>query len=250
MKRMNRGQVIIGMALVLCAGTVSADDIRIVVASNFSDTARELVARFESGSGHQVTLITGSTGKLYAQIIHGAPFDAFLAADSERPKRLEQEGVALPGSRFTYAVGRLVLWSPKAGFVDPAGKVLSSDRFRYLAIANPKLAPYGRAAEQVLRKLGLWIALRGRMVRGENIGQAFGFVKSGNAELGLIAYSQVMSPIRPTDGSLWEVPTSLYAPIEQQAVLLQDKEAARAFLDFVKGGEARVIIRGYGYGTP
>jgi molybdate transport system substrate-binding protein len=241
---------IIGMSSMLGAGPASADQIRIVVASNFRDAAKEIVARFESQTRHKVTLITGSTGKLYAQIIHGAPFDAFFSADSERPKRLEQEGLVVPGSRFTYATGRLVLWSPNVDLVDSEGRVLRSDRFRYLAIANPKLAPYGRAAEQALRQLGLWKGLRGRMVRGENIGQAFGFVSSGNAELGLVANAQLVSPKRPQGGSLWEVPVSLYNPIEQQAVLLRDNVAARVFMDFVNSDEMRAIIRAYGYDTP
>jgi len=241
---------VIGMSLWLGAGPSSADEIRIVVASNFNDAAKELVARFVAKTGHKVKLITGSTGKLYAQIIHGAPFDAFFAADARRPKRLEQEKVAVPGSRFTYAVGRLVLWSPKPGLVDADGGVLHSDRFHYLAIANPKPAPYGRAAEQLLHKLGLWTVLRARMVRGENIGQTFGFVSSGNADLGLVAWSQVMNLNRSIAGSLWEVPVSLYDPIEQQAVLLRDNTAARAFMAFVKSDEARAIIRGYGYDTP
>jgi molybdate transport system substrate-binding protein len=247
---MNGVLAMAGALLMLCVGPSSADEIRIVVASNFSDTAKELVARFRSKTGHKLSLITGSTGKLYAQIIHGAPFDVFFAADARRPERLEQDGIAVPGSRFTYASGRLVLWSPKPGLVDADGSVLRSDRFHYLAIANPKLAPYGRAAEQLLRKLGLWTGLRGRMVRGENIGQAFGFVSSGNADLGLVAYSQVMSPNRRSEGSLWDVPASLYDPIEQQVVQLRDNAASRAFMDFVKGDEARAIIRGYGYGTP
>jgi molybdate transport system substrate-binding protein len=229
---------------------VLAAEIRVAVASNFADAVEAISARFEARGGDKVTLIVGSTGKLYAQIRHGAPFDAFFAADADRPRLLEDEGAAVPGSRFTYAVGRLVLWSPSPGYVDPAGEVLREGDFRYLAIANPKLAPYGRAAQEVLERRGLWQALQGRTVRGENVGQAFQFVRSGNAELGLVAWSQVSRPGEPTAGSWWEVPQALYAPIEQQAVLLRDDAAARAFLAFVRGEEGRAIIRTYGYGTP
>jgi molybdate transport system substrate-binding protein len=234
----------------LGAGQTSADEIRVVVASNFTSAIKALAGRFEERTGHKVTLIFGSTGKHYAQIVNGAPFDAFFAADLKRPKRLEEEGVVRTGSRFTYAMGRVILWSPQEGVVDPEGHVLEGAPFRYLAIANPKLAPYGRAAEEVLTARGLWGALQGSMVRGENIGQAFQFVKSGNAELGFVAYSQVKHPGHPVEGSFWEVPQSLYTPIEQQALLLTDSDAARAFLTFVKRDESLALIRSFGYGTP
>jgi molybdate transport system substrate-binding protein len=227
-----------------------ADEIRVAVASNFAEAVKEIAGRFESESGDKVTLVFGSTGKHYAQIKNGAPFEAFFAADVERPRLLEQEGVALAGSRFTYALGKVILWSPRTDFVDPEGNVLDTGDFRHLALANPKLAPYGKAAEQVLRKRELWRSLQRRMVRGENIGQTLQFVESGNAELGFVAYSQIRSPDHPTEGSFWDVPQSLYDPIEQQAVLLKDTDAARAFLAFVKSDEALEIIRGFGYGTP
>lgn len=227
-----------------------ADEIRVSVASNFTEAIKSIAGRFEATTGHKVILISGSTGKQYAQIINGAPFDAFFAADTKRPKLLDEEGIALPGSRFTYAIGKVILWSPKAGFVENSIKVLEHGEFRHLAIANPKLAPYGKAAQEVLQAHGLWYAQRGRMVRGENIGQAFQFVKSGNAELGFVAYSQVKRPGHPIEGSFWEVPQSLYSPIEQQAVLLKESDTARAFMLFVKSDEALDIIRGFGYGTP
>ena len=227
----------------------SADEIRVAVASNFNDAIREIVGRFERKTAHEVTLVFGSTGKLYAQIRNGAPFHAFFAADAKRPRLLEEAGLGQPGSRFTYAVGRLALWSPKKAYVDNQGRVLDQGDFRHLALANPRLAPYGRAAREVLEKRRRWLALRDRLVRGENIGQTFQFVRSGNAELGFVAWSQLKRPGQPMTGSWWEVPQALYSPIEQQAVLLQDTSAARAFLAFVRGREALEVIVAYGYGT-
>lgn len=237
-------------ALLLSADIVPAEEIRVAVASNFTNAAKDIAKRFEAQTGHRVTLISGATGKHYAQIINGAPFDVFFAADVRRPKLLEQKAVVVPGSRFTFAVGKIVLWSPTAGLVDTEGEVLSKGDFRYLAIANPKLAPYGKAAEKVLRRRGLWELLRGRMVRGENIGQTFQFVRSGNAELGFVAYSQIKTPDKILEGSYWVVPQTLYESIEQQAVLLKDNKVARDFLFFVKSDKVQEIIQGYGYGTP
>jgi len=197
-----------------------------------------------------VTLIVGSSGKQYAQIKNGAPFHAFFSADARRPKLLEDEGTAISGSRFTYAIGKIVLWSPQPELVDPEANVLKKAEVNHLAIANPKLAPYGKAAREVLKRLGVWSSLRGRIVRGENIGQTFQFVKSGNTKLGLVAMSQIKRPGDPIEGSFWKVPQSLYSPIIQQAVLLKESEATRAFMTFVKGNISRHIIRGYGYGTP
>lgn len=227
-----------------------AEEIRVAVASNFTDAARSISRLFETNTGHKVVLAFGSTGKHYAQIKNGAPFDVFLAADVHRPELLEKEGVAIAGSRFTYAVGKLVLWSPINGYVDPDGQVLQRMNFRFLAIANPRLAPYGVAAREVLQARGVWDSLTGRIVRGENIGQAFQFVYSGNAELGLIAYSQVQRPGLPPEGSIWVVPQALYHPVEQQAVLLKDRKAARTFLSFVQSDTALQIIHDYGYDTP
>jgi molybdate transport system substrate-binding protein len=231
-------------------GQARADEIRVAVASNFADPIKEIAGRFEAETGHRVVLAFGSTGRLYAQIKNGAPFEAFFAADVEHPERLEVEGIARPGSRFTYAVGRVVLWSPRPDMVDAEGGVLNTGAFRHIAIANPRLAPYGHAAEQVLRARGVWDGLQGRIVRGENIGQTFQFVKSGNAELGFVAYAQVRRPNGAIEGSIWEPPQSLYRPIEQQAVLIKEEAPARAFMSFVKRDEARVIIHRYGYGTP
>lgn len=237
------------------AGHASADRIQIAVASNFAATLAAVADEYERRSGHEVVLVPGSTGKHYAQILNGAPFDAFFAADVRRPELLEQAGAAIAGSRFTYALGRLVLWSPEPGLVDESGRVLETGSFRHLAIANPRLAPYGAAARRALRSLGLWEALEDRLVYGENIGQTFHFVNSGNAELGLVALSQVIHAGHdtrrdPARGSFWELPQSLHGPIEQQAVSLADRESTRAFLAYVRGDEALAIIRDSGYRAP
>ena len=243
------------VTLLLLAGllppdTALASSIRVAVASNFSDTAKVLAEKFESISGHRVVLIRGSTGKHYAQIKHGAPFDLFLAADADRPTLLEQEGKIVPGSRFTYAIGRLVLWSPQAGLVDEQGLVLHDGDFERIAIANPRLAPYGLAARELLRKLELWDKLQDRLVRGENIAQAFHFVASGNAPLGLVALAQLNSPQAPPAGSRWDIPPELYPPILQQSVQLTDNPATSAFTAFMQSPEAVAIIEAFGYATP
>lgn len=231
-------------------GSVTADGLRIAVASNFRTAMGALEEVFEARSGHTLQISFGSTGKQYAQIHNGAPFDVFLAADSLRPQLLEQEGRAEPGSRFTYAIGRLVLWSPQPGLVKAGGDILHGDRFRHLAIANPELAPYGEAAREVLVALSQWERLSGRIVRGENISQAFHFVSSGNAELGFVALAQLAGRGAAADGSYWLIPQELYTPIHQQAVLLSNTAAARAFLAWIEGPEASAIIRDHGYGLP
>ncbi|HFD78780.1 MAG TPA: molybdate ABC transporter substrate-binding protein [Gammaproteobacteria bacterium] len=233
---------------ILPSGLAAAAGIRIAVASNFAPTLHDIAARFHAHHGDEVTLVTGSTGKLYAQIVNGAPVDAFFAADSERPQRLEAQRLARAGSRFTYALGRLVLWSPREGLVDAAGAVLQRGNFHHLAIANPRLAPYGRAARQLLEQLGLWDKLAPRLIRGENIGQAFQFVHGGHAELGLVAAAQLVRS--RAGGSRWRPPSSLYAPIRQQAVQLTDSPATRDFLAFTRGEEARRLIAEQGYGLP
>lgn len=231
-------------------GQAQADEIHVAVASNFSGPIEKIARDFEAQTGHSVILAMGSTGRHYAQIKHGAPFEAFFAADAKRPMILEKEGLAVKGSRFTYAIGRLVLWSPENNVVDSKGAILKQDAFRHLALANPKLAPYGHAAREVLEHLRLWEALKPRMVFGENIGQAFQFVQSGNARLGFVALSQIHQPGRPSKGSCWIIPQALYSPIEQQAVLLKDNPAAREFLAFVKKPKALKTIEAYGYQIP
>lgn len=247
-----RIQPLIGFLLILVffSTPIQAGQINVAVASNFIKAIRDLAANWEQSTEHRAILVTGSTGKLYAQIRNGAPFEAFFAADARRPQLLEAESLIVPGSRFTYAQGRLVLWSPDPGRVDPAGEVLARGDFEHIAVANPKLAPYGRAAEQVLRTLGQWERLRGRMVRGENIGQTFQFVHSGNAALGFVADSQVRYAGPSAKGSLWVPPQSLYDPIEQQAVLLRDHPVAREFITFVRSPAGRKIIRSHGYELP
>ena len=247
----NRKQLslILALTALLGVGPVWADVIRIAVASNFADALEEIAVRFEAHTEHKVILAVGSTGKHYAQINHGAPFEAFFAADVARPLRLETKGIALPGSRFTYAIGKLVLWSPQPGMVDGQGSVLNRGDYRHLAIANPKLAPYGKAAKEVMQARGVWEPLQQRIVRGENINQTFQFAHSGNAELGFVALSNLKRLKQTPVGSYWQPPQSLYNPIEQQAVLLKNTAAARAFLAFVKGHTARQIIQRYGYGT-
>ncbi len=233
-----------------------AEELRVAVASNFYSTIKVIAEQFElkttnsSGQQHKVILIPGSSGKHYAQIINGAPFDIFFSADTERARLLEQSERTESGTRFTYALGKLILWSPMDNYVDLKGEVLKSKDFRYLAIANPKLAPYGKAAEEVLKSLNIWSGLGERLVRGENIAQTFQFVSSGNAKLGFVAHSQIKSSDLSISGSFWEVPQSIYRPIEQQAVLLRDSSLAREFLSFVKSDESLSIIYESGYGLP
>ena len=243
--------VLIGVGVWFGVGLAAAEEIQIAVASNFSQVAKVLAARFEDSSAHRVTLIPGSTAKHFAQIENGAPFDIFLAADSRHPQELEDSGTAVKGTRFTYAFGELVLWSPRANYVDGEGRVLETGDYRHLAVANPDLAPYGTAAREVLVSMRLWEALQDRTVRGENIGQAFQFVASGNAELGFVARSQIIGISSPAmTGSYWQIPQRLYSPIEQQAVLVRDHAAAWDFIDFLKSDPARAIIQQNGYSVP
>lgn len=231
------------------APSVSADEIRVAVAANFRHAIEDLVPRFEAVTDHEVTLIFGSTGKHFAQIQNGAPFDVFLAADDRRPRMLEEDNLVISGSRFVYAIGKLVLWSSEQdGAVD--AERLSAGDFRFLAIANPILAPYGRAARQALAKLGVWEAVFPRIVQGENIAQTYQFVVSGNADLGLVALAQIRIPGIGNSGSSWEVPRTYYDPIIQQAALLTNSPATRAFAEFLRSDEALAVIRSYGYDVP
>ncbi|MDD0842882.1 molybdate ABC transporter substrate-binding protein [Pseudomonas sp. Gutcm_11s] len=232
------------------AGSALADQVQVAVAANFSAPMQAIAAEFEKSSGHKVVTSVGATGQFYAQIKNGAPFEVFLAADDTTPAKLESEGDSVPGSRFTYAVGSLALWSPKAGYVDSEGAVLKANQFKHLSIANPKTAPYGLAATQVLEKLGLTQAVAGKLVEGQNIAQAHQFVASGNAELGFVALSQVYKDGKISEGSAWLVPAELHEPIRQDALLLnkgKDNAAAKALLDYLRGEQAATIIRAYGY---
>lgn len=233
------------------APSAGAAEIRVAVAANFAAPMKQIGAAFERHTGLRVVASVGSTGALFAQVVHGAPFEVFLSADDTTPQRLEAQGLAVTGTRRVYAVGRLVLWSPRPDLVDAEGRVLRTGRFDRLAVANPKLAPYGAAAREVIDRLGLEPSLRDRLVQGENIAQAHQFVASGNAALGFLALSQVMVDGRIGSGSAWVVPQHLHAPLRQEAVLLsrgQASSAARAFLDFLASEASRAIIRAHGYG--
>ncbi len=243
-------RLLILLTLLCVSGPITAAEIRVAVASNFSQAFKDISQLFLNKTGHRVIPIFGSSGKHYAQILNGAPFDAFFSADSKRAKLLAEKSIALRDSRFTYAIGKLVLWSPLPGIVDKDGHVLTQGKFRFLAMANPKLAPYGYAAQQVINARAARDRLQGRLVRGENIGQTFQFVKSGNAELGFVAASQIKRPGSVVAGSYWQPPQSLYNPIEQQAVLLTDNKTAHEFTQFVQSPEARQIMLGYGYAVP
>jgi len=232
---------------VTSSNRVIASEARIAVASNFNETLKLLAKNFAAETGHKITIIPGSTGKLFAQIKHGAPFDAFFSADIKRAKLLEQDGLAHPGSRFTFAIGKIILWSPDPDFIDPEAKVLKNKDYRYLALANPKLAPYGKAAQDTLEAIGLWKTLLNRIVQGENISQTYQFVKSGNAKLGFVAMSQVKKPGQTIKGSYWLVPQSLYTPVEQQAVQLKDNPTASKFLSYVQSDAAVKVIQTFGY---
>jgi molybdate transport system substrate-binding protein len=235
-------------ATLLLPSGARAEEVRVAVATNFRATMDALAAAFGARGEHAVIVSAGATGSQYAQIVNGAPFDAFFAADVERPTLLERDGIGVAGTRFVYAVGRLALWSARLSYVDDGGRVLETGAYRHLAIANPDLAPYGAAAREVLRARGLWDDLEKRLVQGQDIGQAYSFVATGNAELGFVALAQLMRPGAKPEGSYWVVPQDLHAPIAQQAILLRDSPAARAFLEFVKSEEARTIVRSYGYG--
>lgn len=227
-----------------------AGEVKVAVAANFTAPMQKIAQAFEQETGHKAVLAFGGTGSFHAQIRHGAPFQVLLAADDETPLKLEQEGLALAGSRFTYATGRLVLWSRQPGLVDEQGEVLRSGKFQRLALANPKLAPYGAAAIETLTRLGLLDALRSRLVQGDNIGQAYQFVASENAPLGFVALSQVQAEGRIAQGSAWIVPARLHSPIRQDALLLstgKGNPAASALLHFLKGEKARAVIRSFGY---
>jgi molybdate transport system substrate-binding protein len=239
------------LLLLSLAAPAAAEEAIVAVAANFTEVVEGLETAFERDSGHTLSVVAGSTGKLYAQIANGAPFDVFLSADQERPERLEKEGLAVAGTRFTYATGRLTLWSPEPRCVGSDGAAtLRQGKFRLLAIANPELAPYGTAAKQTLEKLGLWERFKDRIVMGETIGQAHAMVASGNAELGFVALSSVLSPRTETKGSRWDVPPDLHAPIRQDAVLLSraaGNAAARGFLAFLRSDKAKALIESYGY---
>jgi molybdate transport system substrate-binding protein len=253
-----------------------AAEVQVAVAANFAVPLEHIAAGFRAATGHTLKVAAGSTGKFYSQMIAGAPFEVLIAADDETPRKLIAAGQAVAGSNVTYAIGKLVLWSAKPGFVDDQGAVLGSGRFAHLAIADPKVAPYGAAAVQVIKARGLAEALAPKLVTGQSIAQAFQFVGTGNAELGFVALSQVIAtgppqgdqrrlgglapkapggatpiPGKPAAGSYWLVPQDLYGQIRQDAVLLKpgaDNPAAKALLDYLKSPPAQQVIRAFGYG--
>ena len=227
-----------------------ADVVQVAVAANFTAPARALAEVFARTTGHEARLSFGATGAFYTQIKNGAPFDVLLAADNERPARLEKEGDTVPGSRFTYATGQLVLWSAKPGFVDDQGAVLKGGHFGKIAIANPKNAPYGAAAVEAMEKLGLAATLQPKLVTGESIGQTYNFIATGNAELGFVALAQVLDGGKLKSGSMWVVPAQYHAPIIQDAVILKraaNNPAAKAWMELLKTPQSKALIRSYGY---
>jgi molybdate transport system substrate-binding protein len=267
--------LISAVSLVLSlSGAALAGEVRVAVAANFTAPMQKIAAMFEAETGHKAVLSYGATGKFYAQIRNGAPFDVLLAADDTTPARLEQEGQGSGGqdSRYTYAIGRLVLWSKQPGLVDAEGEVLKEalkdaltatlqgtqkgrSKFDKIALADPRLAPYGAAAVETMTALGLLDALRPKFVQGESIGQAYQFVATGNAPLGFVALSQVWAPDdkggQLKEGSVWRVPAHLHQPIRQDVILLKrgrGNEAAAALLRYLKGAKARAVIASFGYG--
>ncbi|KTT41570.1 molybdate ABC transporter substrate-binding protein [Pseudomonas oryzihabitans] len=239
-----------GLVSSVLATSVLADEVQVAVAANFSAPLKAIGETFARDTGHQLVISSGATGQLYSQIKNGAPYEVFLSADDTTPAKLEAEGAAVKGSRFTYAIGSLALWSPKTGYVDGESAVLKRNAFTHLAIANPKTAPYGLAAIQTLAKLGLTDAVQAKLVEGQSITQAYQFVATGNAELGFVALSQIYQDGKLKEGSAWIVPADLYQPIRQDAVLLapgKDQPAAKALLAYLKGPQAAAVLTAYGY---
>lgn len=245
-------QFLIALLSILAIGPVLADDVQVAVAANFTAPIEEIGKAFNKATGHQLKVSTGASGKFYAQIKNGAPFQVFLSADEEKPALLEKDGLAVQGSRFTYAIGKLVLWSADPAVVDTKGQILMKNQFNKLAIANPKTAPYGEAAMETLGALKIKSLLEPKLVMGENIGQTYQFVATGNAEIGFVALSQVTRENKITSGSAWVVPEKLYSPIKQDAVLLvngKDSPAARLLMTFLRSEDTLNVIKSYGYGV-
>ncbi|WP_310611907.1 molybdate ABC transporter substrate-binding protein [Limnohabitans sp.] len=238
------------LAGALFCASAQAGEVTVAVAANFTAPMQKIAKAFEQDTGHKAQLAFGSTGKFYAQIKNAAPFAVLLAADDETPARLEKEGLTIVGTRFTYAIGRLALWSKQANVVDDKGEVLRSNRFEKLAIADPKRAPYGAAAMAVIQRLGVQSNVLPKLVQGESIGQTYQFISTENAQLGFVALSQISLDGRITQGSAWVVPQNLHTPLKQDAVLLnagKDNAAAHALLKYLQGDIAKVIIQSYGY---
>jgi len=250
MRKSARMRWALALASLCVLGGAQAAEVLVAVAANFSAPMQRIGAAFAQDTGHKATLSFGSTGKFYAQIKNGAPFHLLLAADQETPARLEQDNLAVPGSRFTYATGRLVLWSKQPGLVDAKGEVLRNGTFDKIALADPKLAPYGAAAVEVMTRMGLAAALQPKRVQGENISVAYQWVSTGNVPLGFVALSQVMQDGRLAEGSAWLIPAELYTPLHQDALALLPSvgnPAASALLRYLKSDKARALMQSYGY---
>lgn len=240
---------LLALGLIFASGAI-ADEVKVAVAANFTAPMQAIAPAFEKATGHRLVASFGATGQFYAQIQNGAPFDVFLSADDSTPAKLESEGATIPGSRFTYAIGSLVLWSANPSYLDGSDAALKAGQFKHLSIANPKAAPYGLAATQVLAKLGLSEAVKGKLVEGQNITQAHQFVSTGNAELGFVALSQVYQDGKLSSGSAWIVPEAMYDPIRQDALILKpgaNNPAAAALVEYLKGPEAAKVIESFGY---
>jgi molybdate transport system substrate-binding protein len=241
---------LLALGAAMALNSAYADEVQVAVAANFTAPIQAIAKAFEADTGHKLVAAYGSTGQFYTQIKNGAPFEVFLAADDSTPAKLEREQETVPGSRFTYATGTLALWSAKPGYVDAEGAVLKGNSYQHLSIANPKAAPYGLAATQVLAKMNLTQATQPKLVEGQNITQAFQFVSTGNAELGFVALSQIFKDGKVEQGSAWIVPAALHDPIKQDAVILnkgRDSDAAKALMQYLKGPAAAAIIKSYGY---
>ncbi|MGP1629568.1 MAG: molybdate ABC transporter substrate-binding protein [Giesbergeria sp.] len=244
-------RLLAALALTLSAFAAQADEVQVAVAANFTAPMQDIAALFAKDTGHKAVLSFGATGKFYAQITNGAPFEVFLSADDKTAGRLVSDGKAVGPTLMPYALGSLVLWSPNEATVDGEGRVLAAGNFAHLAVANPKLAPYGAAAMQTLDKLGLLDKLQPKLVMGENIAQTYQFVHTGNAQLGFVALSQVMKDGKITKGSAWRVPADMHTPIRQDAVVLErgkDNPAAAELMKYLKSDAARTVIKSYGYG--
>ncbi|MGZ5007437.1 MAG: molybdate ABC transporter substrate-binding protein [Methylobacter sp.] len=240
----------VALTLLLGSQTSWSATVLVAVASNFTKPMTEIAAAFEKATGHSASLSFGSSGKFVSQFENGGPFEVFLSADDKGPTKLEQSGLAVPNTRFTYALGKLVLWSATPGLVDDQGQVLSKGGFKHIALADPKLAPYGVAAVEVMKTQGVFDKLRPLFVQGENIAQTHQFISTGNAELGFVAFSQVIDNGKISGGSGWIIPSNLYKPIRQDAILMKtgaENPAAPALMTFLKSPEALAIIRKYGY---
>ena len=240
---------LIALFALVFSSVALADEVQVAVAANFTAPMQKIAPDFEKDTGHKIVAAYGATGKFYAQIKNGAPFEVLLAADDETPTKLVGENAAVAGTQFTYAIGKLVLWSAKETIVDPEGEVLKKGGFDHIALANPKLAPYGAAAVETMKALGTYDALQPKIVTAENIGQTYQFVSSGNALLGFVALSQVLKDGK-IDGSAWIVPAKYYTQIRQDAVILEKgkgKPAAEALMKYLKGDKAKAVIKSYGY---